>query len=159
MKNEYKLITSNNKPITGDINLGYIIIAISLAIILGASIYIYNMDSSKLIRNLKENEYTCNKIECTKIVDNDITILNIEDITLTKMTDTYIIKIKENEIVYENRMSKQLCSFTKDDFDRTQLVDMSYRYTSYCQEYIPKINDVIKEYNDILEISKINLQK
>lgn len=158
MKNEDKLIT-NNKPITRDINLGYIIIAVSLAIILGASIYIYNMDSSKLIRNLKENEYTCNKIECTKIVDNDITILNIEDITLTKMTDKYVIKIKDNEIVYENRMTKQLCSFTKDDFNKNQLIDMSYRYTSYCQEYIPTINEVIKEYNDILEISKINIQK
>lgn len=156
MKNEYKLIT-NNKP--NDFNLGYIIIAISLALILIASIYIYNMNSTKLTRNLKANEYTCNKVECTKIEDNDLTIININDITLNKSTDKYIIKIKDNEIIYEDRMTKQLCSYTSDNYDKTKLIDMSYRYTSYCLEYIPKINEVIMEYNNILEKSKINLQK
>lgn len=157
MKNEYKLITSNNKP--NDFNLGYIIIAISLALILIASIYIYNMDSTKLTRTLKDNKYTCNKIDCTKIEDNDLTIININDFTLNKSTDKFIIKIKDNEIIYEDRITKQLCSYTSDNYEKTKLIDMSYRYTSYCQEYIPKINEVIKEYNDILEKSKINLQK
>ena len=159
MKKDYKLITGNKRRTTNDFNLGYIMIALSLALILIASIYIYNMNSSRLIRNLKENNYICNKIECSKIEDNNLTIINIEDITLNKSTDLYIIKIKNNEIVYENRMTKELCSYTKDNFDKTKLIDMGYRYTSYCQEYIPKINEVIKEYNTILESSKIKLQK
>lgn len=130
-----------------------LVLLIGLAIFLG----IYTSNSSKLDRYLTKEQYECTDIECTKTIDTYKYTINKEELTLTATSDNYIIKINDNEVLLMKKSDKSTCSYTKDDYKKTDLIDESFKYTVYCQEHISEINEIITNYQTIIKEAKIKM--
>lgn len=154
-----KLIETKEKDIVAKRNYVVLLLPIILLIILIPSLYIYNTNTSKIKRYLTNNEYECNKIECTKTIEQNQYNIDVNNLDLTVSNDKHIIKIKSNEITLQKRADKRLCAYTSNQYNRTKQIDDTYSYSVYCQEFIPEINEIINEYKTILDESKIKLDK
>lgn len=136
--------------------IGYIILIIIIIIFIIA-LLIYNSNTSKIKRYLIKKDYECNKVECTKIFDNYRYIITIDTLNFKATSDIYNISVNDQEIILEKRSDKTSCVFTSTNYSKTKLVDETYLYTVYCQEYIKDVNKVLKEYHNILKESKVKI--
>lgn len=154
---DVKLI-EQDKPKTNKKNIIIIVIAVVFLLTgLITFLCIYNSNTAKLDRYLTKKEYECTNIECTKTIDKYKYTINKEELTLTANSDNYIIKINNNEILLIKREDKSTCSYTKDNFKKSQLIDDTYTYTVYCQEHISEINEIITNYQTIIKEAKIKM--
>lgn len=136
--------------------IGYIFLLI-IIIIFTIVLLIYNTNTSKIKRYLTNKNYECNKVECTKILDNYRYIITIDTLNFKATSDIYNISVDDQEIILEKRSDKTSCVFTSTNYSKTKLVDETYLYTVYCQEYIKDVNKVLKDYHNILKESKVKI--
>ena len=136
--------------------IGYIFLLI-IIIIFTIVLLIYNSNTSKIKRYLTNKNYECNKVECTKILDNYRYIITIDTLNFKATSDIYNISVDDQEILLEKRSDKTSCVFTSTNYSKTKLVDETYLYTVYCQEYIKDVNKVLKDYHNILKESKVKI--
>ena len=136
--------------------IGYIFLLI-IIIIFTIVLLIYNTNTSKIKRYLTNKNYECNKVECTKILDNYRYIITIDTLNFKATSDIYNISVEDQEIILEKRSDKTSCVFTSTNYSKTKLVDETYLYTVYCQEYIKDVNKVLKDYHNILKESKVKI--
>lgn len=136
--------------------IGYIFLLI-IIIIFTIVLLIYNSNTSKIKRYLTNKNYECNKVECTKILDNYRYIIPIDTLNFKATSDIYNISVDDQEILLEKRSDKTSCVFTSTNYSKTKLVDETYLYTVYCQEYIKDVNKVLKDYHNILKESKVKI--
>lgn len=154
---DIKLIEKKEKDIVAKRNYVVIFLPIVLILILIGSIYMYNTNTSKIKRYLSNQEYECNKIECIKTIEDNNYAIDVNNLDLTVSNDTYIVKIKSNEITLQRRSDKRLCAYTSNQYNRTKQIDNTYSYSVYCQEYVSEINSIIDNYKTIIDSSKVKI--
>lgn len=152
-----KLIETKEKDIVAKRNYVVIFLPLVLLLILIGSIYVYNTNTSRIKRYLTDKEYICNKVECTKEIDDYQYSIDVNNLDLTVSNDSYIVKIKSNEITLQRRADKRLCAYTSNQYNRTKQIDDTYSYSVYCQEYVSEINELITDYQTIITESKVKL--
>lgn len=154
-----KLVEKKEKDIIPNRNYVMVFLPIILLLILIGSIYMYNTNTSKIKRYLTNEDYECNKIECTKEINTEQYIIDVNNLDLTIANDQHIIKIKSDEITLQRRVDKKTCAYTSKQYSVTKLIDETYSYTVYCKEYVSEINNILNDYHKILEESNVNISK
>ena len=156
---DIKLVELKGKDIVAKRNYVVLFLPVALILILLASLYVYNTNTSKIKRYLSNNKYECNKVECTTQIEEIQYSIDVNNLDLTATNDRYIIKINENAITLQTRSDKKTCTYTSNQYSRTKLIDDTYSYTVYCQEYVPEINSLLNDYQIIITESKVNIEK
>lgn len=163
MKKNNKLVPYEDKKIVPiqkkKISIKKLLIPVIIIAILVLIVFISSLlnPSNKAKRYLEKNGYTCNKQTCTKDYNNNIYTFNYETLTYYVDTDVYYVNIGETTPSLTLKDDEYVCSFTKDNYKTFTLVDNTFIYNKNCEKYIENVNSHIKEYKEIIELAKINV--
>lgn len=161
MKKNKELTHKETKTKLNKKNYIIIIIPIILAIILIITIaiftYNYNKPSNKLKRTLLNNDYTCTKTICTKEDKNYLYKINYIKGEFYAENDSYKIYLNNNNPTIEEKKTDRVCTYTKDNSQKLDIVDSTYTYDSTCQKYIENVNNVINSFQALLNEAKVDV--
>lgn len=113
--------------------------------------------SNKAKKYLEKEGYTCNKQTCTKDSNNNIYTFNYKTLTYYVDTDKYYVNIGPTSPSLTLKDDEYVCSYTKDEYKIFTLVDNTFIYNQNCAKYVENVNSHIKEYKEIIESAKINV--
>ncbi len=113
--------------------------------------------SNKAKRYLEKNGYVCNKQTCTKDAEGNIYTFNYETLTYYVDTNVYYVNIGQEAPSLTLKDDEYVCSFAKEDYKTFTLVDNTFIYNQTCGKYVENVNSHIKEYKEILDSAKINV--
>lgn len=122
-------------------------------------IFIYQSDTNKLKRYLKEEGYTCNSKICTKEI-NDLTYnIDVKDASLNVDSPNYSFILNNAKHSLETKKENNICTYEKMPFSKYEQITDEFTYSRQCKVYIDVVNEIIKNYNIILEESKVDVNK
>lgn len=163
MKKNQELIHNEKKLKLNKKNYIIIIVPIFLAICLIVAIaffvFIYTTPSNKIKKYLINNEYTCNKKACIKENNNTIYNYNYLENYLLIENEEYRLTISQNYPILEIKNNEYICSYTTLNYEIFMKVDNNFLYDKHCEKYIPDINKSIDLYKEIINDSKIDVNK
>lgn len=122
-------------------------------------IFIYQCDSNKLKRYLKEEGFTCNSKICTKEINELTYNINIKDASLNVDSPNYSFILTNTKHSLEIKKENNICTYEKMPFSKYEQITEEFTYSRQCKVYIDVVNEIIKNYNIILEESKIDVNK
>lgn len=137
--------------------LNYVVIIIPIAffiliiITIAYFVFVYNSNENKLKRFLEYSGYTCNKLVCSKMINNENYMLNYQNKTL--IIDNNELNITFNEKtppILELKDTGTICNFLKNDYQPITSIDNTFTYSKNCEKYIPKVNEYMNHYKNIL---------
>lgn len=139
-----------------------IIIALSIIgviIITIVFLLIYNNDTNKLKRYLKNKDYKCNSTICTKVDNNIQYQINYKKGIYRYDDQEIIIDINQDRTTVDvAKGATQVCTFAKNPVkDLTTFTENDT--TSNCLIYLEKVNREVENFQTILVKSKADLAK
>lgn len=165
-----KLIENNNKELTYNktepknkftfkqiLNIIYLTLIGILIVFILFIIFIYNNDSNKLKRYLTKQDYICKNNICTKEIDGINYSINFKKGIYSASNREYRYELNNinHKLVLKEDNSE--CIFDKDNFTPSDYIDNTFTYSSHCKKYIEDVNKIIKNYNEIKEKSKVDV--
>lgn len=156
----YNEETKNKKLTFKQIKLILIaIIILVLTLLVLFYIFIYQNDTNKLKRYLKEDGFICNNKVCSKDINELTYNIDVKDGSLNVDSPNYSFVLSNAKHTLEIKKDNLICTYEKMPFSKYEEVNEEYTYTRQCKVYIKVLNEMINNYNKILDKSKVDVNK
>lgn len=129
-----------------------IILVVSILLLVGVIawfVFVYNSESSKLERYLKDEGYECNNATCSKVNNNDVYLIEYKNDIMMVDNAEYQVRVGKITPMLDLKKKKLVCSYMKEDYSLGMKIDETFVYNSDCQDNMELVNKYIEEYQTI----------
>lgn len=125
-----------------------ILFILLLVSVLAYYVFVYNNDSNKMKRYLENDGYVCNRVSCTKEVNQEIYTIDYVDEVMMVDSTSLQVRVGKSVPVVDIKDKGIVCTYIKDNYN-LDLVDETFRYDRECGTYVMQVNRYLTYYKEI----------